>query len=48
MILTFEFDLVRVKTDQQAKYLGQKLFRSKVVVQNIPKLTTLVSTRILL
>ena len=33
MTLTFELDLDRVKMNQQAKYLRQTSFRSKVIVQ---------------
>jgi len=33
MTSTFEHDLDRVKLNQQAKYLGQMPFRSKVIVQ---------------
>jgi len=35
--LTFEFDLDRIKTNQQAKYLRQRLFNSEVM----PKHTVL-------
>jgi len=33
MTLTFEFDLDRVKTNQHARHLGQRLFRSKVIIR---------------
>jgi len=33
MTLTFELDLDSVKTNRRAKYLGQRSFRSKVLVQ---------------
>jgi len=33
MMLTFELDLDSVKTNQHAKYLGQRPFRSKVIAR---------------
>jgi len=33
MTLTFELDLDTVKVTQQAKYIGQRSFRSKIIVR---------------